>query len=117
MSELIFAYGSNMCLGRFLDYMVHPEGPGEAAELQEYSLRFNKRSDDGSGKGNIEREDGGTVWGVLYRIPDADLPVLHAGEGTGYIPRRMRVVSASGPVEAWVHVARRPSGDASLSPY
>src|SRR5712692_10518012 len=110
MSELVFAYGSNMCLGRFLDYKVHPEAPGQTAQLQGYSLRFNKSSDDGSGKANVEPQEGGVVWGVLYSIPDAELQILSAGEG-GYVPRRMPVISASGRVEAWVYVADKASDD------
>jgi len=49
MRALIFAYGSNMCLGRFLDYKVHPEAAGERARLDGYAFRFNKPSTDGSG--------------------------------------------------------------------
>jgi len=77
MSERVFAYGSNMCRGRLLAHRVHPEGPGVRARLSGYALHFNKRSTaDGSGKANVELHEGGTVWGVLYVIPDEDLAVL-----------------------------------------
>src|SRR5258708_14391026 len=116
MSAWIFAYGSNMCLGRFLDYNVHPEAPGERARLDGYALRFNKRSTDESGKANVEPRDGGVVWGVLYSIPDVELEILNRGEG-GYTLVRRPVVRDTGPVDAWVYVATRPSDDAALSPY
>ncbi len=116
MSAWIFAYGSNMCLGRFLDYNVHPEAPGERARLDGYVLRFNKRSTDESGKANVEPRDGGVVWGVLYSIPDTELPILTRGEG-GYTPIRRSVVRDADPVDAWVYVAARPSDKAELRPY
>jgi len=116
MSAWIFAYGSNMCLGRFPDYNVHPEAPGQRARLDGYVLRFNKRSTDESGKANVEPRDGGVVWGVLYAIPDAELPILSRGEG-GYMPIQRSVVRDAGPVDAWVYVATQPSADAALRPY
>lgn len=116
MSAWIFAYGSNMCLGRFLDYNVHPEAVGERARLDGYVLRFNKRSTDESGKANVEPRDGGVVWGVLYSIPDVELPILTRGEG-GYTPIQRSVVRDAGPVDAWVYVATQPAADAALRPY
>jgi cation transport regulator ChaC len=120
MSETIFAYGSNMCRGRLLDYNVHPEGPGRPAELRGYVLRLNKvgrRAGRRSGKGNVEQCPGETVWGVLYSIPDDELAALDKREGSGYRRVRLRVESSAGPIDAWVHVAVKPSNDASLRPY
>jgi hypothetical protein len=116
----VFAYGSNMCRGRLLDYKVHPEGPGQPAQLRGYVLRLNKvgrRRGRRSGKGNIEQCPAETVWGVLYTIPDHELTVLDAGEGPGYQRVRLRVESSGGPVDAWVHVAKEPSNDPDLRPY
>lgn len=120
MSALIFAYGSNMCLGRLLDYGVHPEGPGQPAELRGYVLRLNKvgrRAGRRSGKGNVEECAGETVWGVLYSIPERELPALDTGEGAGYRRIQLRVESSAGPIDAWVHVAIKPSNDPNLHPY
>lgn len=51
MTQTVFAYGSNMCSGRFRDYGVSPAGQGRAAVLAGYRLQFNKKStDDKSGK-------------------------------------------------------------------
>src|ERR1051325_737992 len=116
MSARIFAYGSNMCLGRFLAYKVHPEVPGERARLDGYALRFNKPSADHSGKANVERQEGGVVWGVLYVIPDAEVDVLSRGE-VGYTPITRPVASEAGQVHALVYVADSPSSDSALRPY
>jgi hypothetical protein len=117
MSEHIFAYGSDMCLGRFLEYGVHPQAPGAPGRLPGYSLRFSKRSsDDGSGKANVEPSAGGEVWGVLYTIPNNELPLLDKGEG-GYRRIRERIVGDSEQVKAWVYIAKKPSNDTALRPF
>ena len=117
MSEQIFAYGSNMCSGRFRDYGVQPEGAVRGALLVGYRLLFNKQSTDGSGKANVETHEGSLVWGVLYSVPDADLQLLDNGE-VGYHRLRLRVRTADNvDEEPWVYVATAPSNDPSLRPY
>ncbi|MBI2999220.1 MAG: gamma-glutamylcyclotransferase [Deltaproteobacteria bacterium] len=118
MSEKVFAYGSNMCSGRFRAYSVSPEGPGKPAFLRGYRLCFNKRSTrDHSGKANVEPQAGAEVWGVVYEIPEGQLRILDNGEG-GYDRREMIVHTARGEaVEAWVYVARTPDPDSALRPY
>jgi len=101
MSENVFAYGSNMCSGRFRDYGVLPEGKGRAALLADYRLLFNKKSmKDGSGKANVEPHVGGQVWGVLYTVSDSDLKRLDAGE-IGYSktadPAEMQQLTSANP--------------------
>ncbi len=115
MSERVFAYGSNMCLGRFLNYEVQPEGPGTVGKLAGYSLKFNKLSNDGSGKANVVPERERDVWGVLYAIPYTQLLLLDRGE-CGYARMSMSVETKSGAVDAWVYVATL-SRDAFLRPY
>lgn len=116
MSHVVFAYGSNMCSGRFRDYGVHPEGAGRAALLAGYRLLFNKESTDGSGKANVEAHPGSDTWGVLYTIPDADLPTLDAGE-VGYrrVQLPVRTTDNATP-QAWVYVAITPN-NTGLRPY
>ncbi len=116
MSEMVFAFGSNMCSGRFRDYSVVPEGGGRAALLQDYRLCFNKRSRDGSGKANVERYSGGEVWGVLYTISEPHLKVLDEGEGPGYYREKLRLCTPDGE-EAWVYLAHRSAKDSTLRPY
>ena len=117
MSELVFAYGSNMCSGRFRDYGVSPEASGIGALLDGYHMLFNKQSMDGSGKANLEAHEGSHVWGVLYSITHADLLTLDAGE-VGY--RRMPLPvrrTDNADSQAWVYVASEPSNDPALHPY
>ncbi|CUS37647.1 gamma-glutamylcyclotransferase [Candidatus Nitrospira nitrificans] len=81
-------------------------------------LRFNKRSQDGSGKANVEPDPAGEVWGVLYALPDHHLAVLDRGEGQGYARRREIVRTRAGAdVHAWVYVAVSPAADPTLRPY
>lgn len=117
MSELVFAFGSNMCSGRFRAYGVVPDRVGVPATLDGYELRFNKKSIDGSGKASVDPVDGATTRGVLYSIPDAQLETLDTGEGPGYSRRRLRVRTPVGDVDAWVYVASSPSPDPALRPY
>lgn len=116
MSHKVFAYGSNMCSGRFRAYRVHPEGAGRSAVLTGYRLLFNKESMDGSGKANVEAQVGALVWGVLYSIPDADLAPLDDGE-VGY-ERLSLPVRTTDNVEsqAWVYIASQPN-NSGLRPY
>jgi cation transport regulator ChaC len=94
MSELVFAFGFNICSGRFRDYKVSPQGPGRPAVLPGHRLRFNKKStDDLSGKANVTTQEGSEVWGVLYSIPYSDLQKLDKGEG-GY--QRVRLPTKPG---------------------
>lgn len=116
MSEVVFAYGSNMCSGRFRAYRVAPEVEGRAALLTGYALRFNKRSQDGSGKANVESQEGAQTWGVLYTISEKDLKILDDGE-KGYDRVKMLVRINGLAVEAWVYLASNPDNDPMLRPY
>ena len=40
MSEMVFAYGSNMCSGCLRDYGIEPIGRGRAVSLDGYRLVF-----------------------------------------------------------------------------
>jgi len=118
MSQQVFAFGSNMCSGRFRAYGVSPEGAGRAAVLSGHRLLFNKKSaDDKSGKANVAPHAGSDIWGVLYSIPDEDLEKLDKGEG-GY--RRVRLslrMTDSTNTDAWAYVAKKPTDDPALRPY
>ena len=118
MSVQIFAFGSNMCSGRFRAYGVSPEGPGHAAVLRGYQLLFNKKSTrDSSGKANVEAHADSDVWGVIYSVPDADIEKLDKGEG-GYGRKLLPLHRVDNSVSnAWVYVALKPSSDPALHPY
>jgi len=118
MSEQIFAFGSNMCSGRFRAYKVSPLGPGRPAVLAGYRLTFNKKStEDLSGKANVTAHEGSEVWGVHYTISSADKRKLDKGEG-GYRPVKLPVrLEDNSTIEAWVYVAKRPDDDPALRPF
>jgi gamma-glutamylcyclotransferase len=117
-SIIIFAYGSNMCSGRFRDYSVTPEQLARPAVLVDYRLRINKPSRDMSAKANIEPHTGDKVWGVLYSIPDTQLASVDRGEGNGYSRKQLTVQTPDGKTTpAWVYIAQNPSSDPALLPY
>ena len=77
MSFQCFAYGSNM----FTRKMRIPAPSARfiaTGRIAGYVLRFNKKSDDGSGKGNIVETGNPTdeVWGVVFEISDAERAAL-----------------------------------------
>jgi len=115
MKQWVFAYGSNMCIGRLRKYGVEPEDPGIPFRLDGYALRFNKQSDDGSGKANVEQFQGSAIWGVLYSITQGELQELNDGE-KGYTPVRITMRVPGGLEEqCWLHLADRVEG--GLRPY
>ena len=117
MSELVFAYGSNMCSGRFRDYGVSPTD-ARAARLHGYRLVFNKPSADGSGKGNVEPHSDSDVYGVIYTITEAELTKLDAGEGKGYYRVSLPVLMSDGTgTTVWVYLASETTADPNLRPY
>jgi hypothetical protein len=118
MSQQVFAFGSNMCSGRFRAYGVSPEGAGHAAVLPGHRLLFNKKStDDKSGKANVAPHVGSDVWGVVYTIPDGDLEKLDKGEG-GYSRVRLTVrLRDNTNTDAWVYIAKKATDDLELRPY
>ena len=118
VSQQVFAFGSNMCSGRFRAYGVSPEGAGRAAVLPGHHLLFNKRStDDKSGKANVAAHAGSDVWGVLFSVPDGDLHKLDKGEG-GYQRVRLSLRLMDNAItDAWVYIAKKPQDDPALRPY
>lgn len=77
---LYFAYGSNMSVKRLNDRKIHTDKVG-IGELRDYKLVCNKKSMDQSLKFNIESSKGSQVYGVMYRVPESDMPKLDEFEG------------------------------------
>jgi gamma-glutamylcyclotransferase (GGCT)/AIG2-like uncharacterized protein YtfP len=97
MSILYFAYGSNLLSGRMRERV--PSARREAvAFLDHHRLVCNKRGSDGSAKANLVPAAGHRVWGVLYRIEGAELPLLDQFE-SGYERVGVEVRTSSG--ETW----------------
>jgi gamma-glutamylcyclotransferase (GGCT)/AIG2-like uncharacterized protein YtfP len=82
---LCFAYGSNMCTGR-LRGRVSSAKAVAVAQLYGHRFAFEKRSNDGSAKGNAgeTKRDSDFVWGVVFDIDPAQKPDLDRAEGLGH---------------------------------
>ena len=118
MTELVFAFGSNMCSGRLAAYEVTPLR-ARGALLKGHRLSFRKRSEDGSGKADVmrSRSRGARVWGVLYDMDVQGLARLDAGE-QGYQRRPARVLLRNGRrAKVWIYVSAQNQRDKSLRPY
>ena len=74
-----FAYGSSLDLAR-MRARVPAVGLIGPALLQGVRLTFDKRGGDGSGKANLAEDAASHVWGVLYALEWAHLPILDAFE-------------------------------------
>ena len=114
-SMLYFAYGSNMCLAR-LRARVPSSVPQAVGYLTGYRLVFNKRSADGSGKGNIERTRNRSdrVYGVVFEFDAAERHQLDQAE-YGYEAVTVAVHLVDSAIEAMTYSAI--SKDARLKPY
>jgi len=118
---LYFAYGSNMCTGR-LRQRVRSASQPFVARLAGHTLRFHKRSTDGSGKADAFSTGVETdcVWGVVFEIDEAEKPLLDVAEGAGkgYHEEAVTVTDAEGgrhPV--FVYIADASHIDANRRPY
>ncbi|PSQ95135.1 MAG: gamma-glutamylcyclotransferase [Bacteroidetes bacterium SW_9_63_38] len=113
-----FGYGSNMLLSR-LRRRVPSAEPAMNAKLPEHTLRFHKRSRDGSGKCNIVSAPSETVHGVVFEVSPADLDALDEAEQQGRRYRRQSVTvqGTTEAVEAFAYVADPFYVDDALHPY
>lgn len=117
MSFRCFAYGSNMFTPKMR--AAAPSAKFIAVgSVSRYVFRFNKESDDGSGKGNIvgtgDADD--IVWGVIFNIDDRDRAALDASEG-GYDSKEIDIVVGGQPQPVLTYIARRDRRNDSLRPY
>lgn len=87
--------------------------------VQGHRLTFDKVSNDGSGKCDIEvtKNPKDRVYGVLFKISSAEKSNLNRAEGCGqgYKEENVRVVTSSGPCTATTYVAT--AKDPALRPY
>ncbi|MFW5910048.1 MAG: gamma-glutamylcyclotransferase family protein [Thiohalospira sp.] len=77
-----FAYGSNMLTAR-LRARVPSTMPVGPARLADHRLAWRMAGPDGSAKCDITPAPGEVVHGVLFRLAEAELPLLDAAEGLG----------------------------------
>ena len=113
----VFAYGSNMFTRKMKDPAPSARAR-EIARLPGYRLRFNKVSDDGSGKGNIVATGnaGDETWGVIFEIADEHRAALDKSEG-GYMSVPIDVLTEEGSRSVLTYIARPDRVDNSLRPY
>ncbi|MEZ5332028.1 MAG: gamma-glutamylcyclotransferase family protein [Thermoanaerobaculia bacterium] len=121
-SLLYFAYGSNMLSRRLAGRCPSAAAVGRA-RLAGHRLRFDKRSwRDGSGKCHVvaDAAAGAAVWGVLYRVPEAELGELDRMEGVGK-GYEVGVCRVRGPrdreLPALTYLAEAGAVDESLRPF
>lgn len=114
-----FAYGSNLCTNRLRERVPSAQVHA-AATLKQHSLRFNKRSLDGSGKCNafFTGHPKDETLGVVFEIDTAEKPMLDHAEGTGYYEKPVEVLSRDANIiRAFTYIAKDGYVDDSLSPY
>ncbi|HEX2089129.1 MAG TPA: gamma-glutamylcyclotransferase family protein [Actinomycetota bacterium] len=98
-----FAYGANMDSRHMLERVPGASVVGPA-RLEGYRLEFNVYSSEWEGgAANIEPDEDGRVWGVLWEVPDDQLSGLDAYEGHPVFFRREEVTvqGPTEPVTAW----------------
>jgi len=114
-----FAYGSNLLKARLCEHA--PSALFRAVGyLPGHTVRYNKRSKDGSGKCNLVRtNENDRVYGVVYDFLDQEKPSLdtHEGLGRGYHTEEIRVITEDGETGAYTYVADDNAVDDSLKPY
>ena len=81
-SLLYFAYGSNMSTKRLRERIPDARSVGIAV-LKDYEFKCNKKSKDGSSKGNITPLNDALTWGVIFELPDEAISILDKAE-SGY---------------------------------
>ncbi|SMD15116.1 gamma-glutamylcyclotransferase family protein [Rhizobium sp. RU36D] len=115
-----FAYGSNMSTARLRERMPRCEPIG-IATLPGHTLRFHKRSIDGSGKCNAFKsgyED--SVLGVLFSFDPAERNKLDKAEGvgSGYVHATVTVINEKGDRrKVLTYLATTDYIDDTLKPY
>ena len=85
-----FAYASNMSREQLVQ-RAGPPGEERVARLENYELSFDKISRGGTGTANIVSAAGKVVYGVLYRLTEAQMKILDRFEGVPDHYRRSQV--------------------------
>jgi cation transport regulator ChaC len=116
-----FAYGSNMLTARISCRCPGTKKIGRAW-LSGYTLRFDKRGSDGSGKCAIHSTGnaGDLVHGVLFNIPESQVCYLDRAEGEGadYYRNLVHVeVSSAQFLSAETYLVKEAKIDHNPKPY
>ncbi len=115
---VMFAYGSNMFTARLQARVPSAKAIG-IGQLKGHVLKWHKRSDDDSGKCDVEFTGSETdaVCGVLFEINASEKHILDRAEGlnNGYAEKEVAILSSVGVVQAKVYYATEK--DPTLKPY
>lgn len=111
-----FAYGSNMLTARLRERVASARAMGRA-ELAGWTVRYEKRSVDGSAKCTLHPVEGETALGVLFEIVPSELLELDAVEGEGYAREVVSVIRGRESTDAFTYVAKASWIEGSLRPY
>ena len=116
-----FAYGSNMSVRRLQHIKRVPSAiPCDGCYvLDGHAFRFNKRSKDESGKGNIVEAANEKVFGRLFVLDESQLDTLDKVEGDDYKQRDVTVRRADeqNTVSAVTYYAVESTVCENLPPY
>ena len=114
---LCFSFGSNMCKSH-LEGCVGSFNRCGPAFLTGYTLRFHKKSKDGSGKCDAFHtgNPNDVVWGVLDCLTNEQFAKLDEKEG-GYCRRSREVTFGEQTVEAALYMAKKKSINSDLQPF
>lgn len=121
VSDLYFAFGSNMLTARLTE-RCPSAAPAGTALLHGHVLRFHKRSKkDGTGKANAlwTGQPLDVVRGVLFEMTATDLSALDKNEGRGKGYERVPIVVVrqdGAEVTTWIYIATPDAIDDRLKP-
>lgn len=113
------AYGSNLHPQRLRERVPSATLVG-TVELRGRTIRFSKRSVDGSGKCTVVAGDpSDTVHGAVFQMDASDRPALDRAEGlgVGYTEQREMLELAGRKIEVFLYVATPDHVDERLRPY
>lgn len=110
-----FAYGSNMLTDR-MQYRTPSAIQIGIGLLKDYDFVCNKKSIDGSGKGNLVLSENSEVWGVIFEIYENDLSRLDEIEG-GYQRKNVTVLLNNTPVTAVTYISDKLTGEPPTQSY
>lgn len=114
MTQLYFAYGSNMKCSRLEERTGVATDLGMAT-LKDYRIAFNKQSKDGTGKTNIVSTERQDVLGVLYELSEKQLKELDHSE-KGYARVSLQVDLNGNAVDVQTYIALPESINEDLLP-
>lgn len=103
-SLIYFAYGSNMSTKRLCERIPDARSIGIAV-LKDYEFMCNKKSKDGSSKGNIAPLKDAFTWGVIFELPDTAITILDKAEG-GYTRNTVTVLVGGKEMECETYISQ-----------